>query len=359
MLEVDCPYAPPTEDLWKVPIADVPLVEPGAALQPLGKDPSRAGDESLTSRRFFSTKTLAGFGPLQDGGVRANNPLAIVFKEAAILWPGAEKQDLLVSIGTGTTVKRPSSTGSRQNRTVRDSAIPRMIRAVLASPSMDAEQGFFEALNLVPTRMRTDIHRLDHVVPGRLPRLDDVDALGLLAQESFSVPDALIRTVLTTGFFFFEVDRYPLPRQGSLLCHGSILCKGVVPRSVVRRLIREFPDAHFETQQGQSLGRVDEDDGCVDCGYYRKKVTFPLSSREECFTIGIAGAAGHQRLGGFPTSLNELLLAQQAFDSFGRSDHSTVTWPPRRVCFCPRGSRRKVHFAEAATVKKRPRTGEH
>ncbi|KAJ5216877.1 Acyl transferase/acyl hydrolase/lysophospholipase [Penicillium chermesinum] len=276
MLEVDCPYAPPTEDLWKVPIADVPLVEPGAALQPLGKDPSRAGDESLTSRRFFSTKTLAGFGPLQDGGVRANNPLAIVFKEAAILWPGAEKQDLLVSIGTGTTVKRPSSTGSRQNRTVRDSAIPRMIRAVLASPSMDAEQGFFEALNLVPTRMRTDIHRLDHVVPGRLPRLDDVDALGLLAQESFSVPDALIRTVLTTGFFFFEVDRYPLPRQGSLLCHGSILCKGVVPRSVVRRLIREFPDAHFETQQGQSLGRVDEDDGCVDCGYYRKKGDIPL-----------------------------------------------------------------------------------
>lgn len=271
-----------------------------------------------------------------------------------MIWPGAEKQDLLVSIGTGSVKPAPSSRG-RPTRMVRDSALPRVIRAVLASPSMDAEQGFFEALNLVPTRMRADIHRLDHAVAGRLPRLDEVDALEMLSQEPFFVPDALIRAVLTAGLFFFEVDQSPLPRQGSLLCHGSILCKSSLPRCVVKRLIQEFPNAHFETQQGQLLGRVDEDDGCADCGYYRKKLTFPLSSQEESFAIGIAGVSGHQRIGGFPTSLKELLMNQQAFDHFGRSDHSTVVWPPCRACFCHRGLRRKVHSAEASTGKKRLR----
>lgn len=275
-------------------------------------------------------------------------------KESTVIWPNAGKQDLLLSIGTGSSSKLFYSE-SQCGHAVRDSAIPRLIRAALASPSMDAEQGYFEALNLVPTLMQGGIHRLDHVFSERLPRLDEVDKIEKLSQENFSVTNELVQALLIVGFLFFEFDHFPAFKQGSLICHGSILCKGTAPRAVLKQMNYEFPGADFETQNGQHLGRLDEDDGCMDCGYYRKKVKFSLSSLEEYFTIVIKGTSSHQKLGGFPASAKEFLDRQQALNRFGRADHSAATWPPQRVCFCYRGKRRKVRFVEASSRVKKER----
>lgn len=271
-----------------------------------------------------------------------------------MVWPNAGKQDLLLSVGTGSLLKLFNSE-TQCARALRDSAIPRLVRAVMASPSMDAEQGFFETLNFLPTQAQADIHRLDHVFSGRLPRLDEVDKIEKLAQENFSVPDELVRALLAKGFLFFELDHIPAFKQGSLLCHGSILCKGTQPRAVFKQLKDAFPDACFQTQNGQPLGRLDEDDGCMECGYYRKKVKFTLTSREEIFTIVIRGSLEDQKIGGFPASVKELLTNQQALNRFGRTDHSNATWPPQRVCFCHRGKRRKVRFAEFPGIVKKER----
>ncbi|KAJ5369970.1 uncharacterized protein N7496_006062 [Penicillium cataractarum] len=290
---------------------------------------------------FFKAKKLPGFGSFQDGGVRANNPLAIALKESAIIWPNAGKHDLIVSIGTGSTADGVVSETNCKSA-IRDSAVPRLIRAFMASPSMDGEQGFFEALNFVPDHMRADIHRLDHVLPAHLPRLDDVSKLTELSKLSFSVSDNLM-------------DQIPLLKQGSFICQGSILCKGPRPRSVIRQLIEELPGARFQVAQGIDLGPIDEDHGCYECGYYRKKVSITVNSLEERFIIEIASSGAGQRIGGFPKSAKELLHDQQVDSHFGRPDHAIIAWPRQRACFCLRGTRRVVQFADPPSIIKKRR----
>ncbi|CAG8905044.1 unnamed protein product [Penicillium nalgiovense] len=55
---------------------------------------------------YFQPKELPGLC-LQDGGVRANNPLAIALRESSIIWPMAKRHDLLLSVGTGFSTSPP------------------------------------------------------------------------------------------------------------------------------------------------------------------------------------------------------------------------------------------------------------
>jgi len=45
-----------------------------------------------------------------------------------------------------------------------------------------------------------------------LPWLDDVEKLDSLAKLLFNVPNELVRAVLVTGIFFFELDGCPTTR---------------------------------------------------------------------------------------------------------------------------------------------------
>lgn len=203
--------------------------------------------------RFFRTKNLPGFGPLQDGGVRANNPLSIALKESTLIWPGRSKPDLLVSVGTGYSApeRQPHHTGS--GGVLRDGAVARLIRAAVSSPSIDGEQAFLEALNYVSCEMRANIHRVNQRLHGSLPWLD-VDQLAGLAESSFSVPDALVRAVLVTGTLFFELDGCPAMRQGVFFCEGSILCTSTRPRKVIELILAEIPGAEFRSTTTDRLG---------------------------------------------------------------------------------------------------------
>jgi hypothetical protein len=291
---------------------------------------------------------------LQDGGVRANNPLAIGLKESTVIWPLAKTHDLLLSVGTGS-----SSFMAKQDKASRslwrDSAIPRMIRATLSSPSMDGEQGFREALNLVPDDKKSNIFRLNHEVSEPLPRLDDVSKLAEMSKMHFAVPDELVRAILATAFFFFELDRLPIKKQGIYFCQGSILCSRSYAMDLVKKVMAEFPGARFQTARGDHLGDVGEDDGCHKCGYYRKEVKFSVNGLDEMTTIGIAGSSFFQRIGGFPKSVQELLEDQQANFHFGREDHLVASWPPKRNCYCTPRAKRQVEFLEPALERKKRR----
>jgi hypothetical protein len=70
--------------------------------------------------------------------------------------------------------------------------------------------------------------------------------------------------------FFFELDEAPTRVCGRYCCRGSVLCARNQARSIVKRVLVEFPGAELRTNGGNCLGSVEKDDGCTACGYYRK-----------------------------------------------------------------------------------------
>ncbi|KAJ5737415.1 uncharacterized protein N7483_002540 [Penicillium malachiteum] len=315
-----------------------------------------AGACSTAAPIYFDTINLPGFAgsPFQDGGVRANNPLAIAWRESTILWPAARRPDLLVSVGTGFSPAAPSRATGLLKR-LREGALPRLIRATLSSPTMDGDQGFREALNYLSHRPNPNVFRVDHEIDGTLPELDDVCSLEMLSQRTFVVADELVRAVLASAALFFELDDIPTQRHAGLHCQGSILCARPDAAGILRRVLVEIPEARFQAGQSRQLGPVDVADCCHFCGYFRRRVEFVVASLDEGFTIEIANHVSSQKIGGFPKSAREFLEDQQAFARFGRADHQVSRWPPVRQCHCAQGMKRKIRFTELTLPGKRDR----
>ncbi|KAJ6016582.1 hypothetical protein N7540_011173 [Penicillium herquei] len=309
-----------------------------------------AAECSAAAPFYFAAKDY------QDGGVRANNPLAIAWRESTILWPAATRPDLLVSVGTGFSPTAPSRATGLLKR-LRDGALPRLVRAALSSPAMDGDQGFREALNYLSHRPKTNLVRVDHEIEGILPELDDVGSLEMLSQRTFTVADEVVRAVLASAAFFFELDDIPKQGRAGLHCEGSILCARPDAAGILRRVLIEMPEARFQAGQSRQLGPVDIGSCCHFCGYFRRRVQFVVASLDEGFTIEIANHVSCERIGGFPKSAREFLEDQQAFARFGRADHQVSRWTPVRQCHCARGMKRKIRFAEPAQPGKRDRPG--
>lgn len=308
----------------------------------------------LTLLSYFSTKVLPGLGPLQDGGVRANNPLSIALRESSMVWPAAERHDLLLSVGTGwsSSVHNPSP---GYHSRLWEGALPRLLRALMFSPSMDGKQGYFEALNYLPHHSKPDAFRLDHEIHGPMPELDDISSLDKLFKMDFAVPDQLVRAVLATAMFFFELDEIPVRSHDSFQCRGSILCARPGAILILQRVLVEFPGARFQTSHGCDLGNVSPLNCCHSCGYFRKPVTFPVASLGERLSIEIVNSTHCERIGGFPTSTQKLLDNQQAFAPFGRADHLVLEWPRHRQCSCHQGGKRQVQFSDPPCLSKKRR----
>lgn len=62
---------------------------------------------ATTSAPTFYAPAVIGTQRMVDGAILANNPTLVGLAEAALLWPGAPV-DVLLSLGTGTQVPRPS-----------------------------------------------------------------------------------------------------------------------------------------------------------------------------------------------------------------------------------------------------------
>jgi hypothetical protein len=167
---------------------------------------------------------------------------------------------------------------------------------------MDGMEAYREGRVHVPSSLRSNTIRLDLALDGDLPRLDNVGKLEELAALPFTIPDELVRAVLATCFFF-ELDAPPSQADGQYRLHGSILCARTQSRRIVDRVIVEFPRARFYSGRGHSLGQVDDDDGCLLCGYYRKQVTLLVPSLDKELTITLASPAQQRPIGGFPKTI--------------------------------------------------------
>jgi hypothetical protein len=218
---------------------------------------------------------------------------------------------------------------------------------------MDGAQGFAEALNYLPLSARSDVLRLDQATPGPLPDLDDITQLPMLSSLAFTVSDELVRTMLASATFFFEMDEFP-KNQGMLHCRGSVLCTHPRSAEIVHCVLTEFPGAaRFQTGMGEHLGNVDLQDCCTGCGYFRKEITFWVHSLEEEITIEIADKDFHHRIGGMPKSVHDLLANQKAYTPFGRPDHQMPVWPPNRRCYCMRGQKRRIQIEELSSKRRK------
>ncbi|KAI3037602.1 hypothetical protein CBS147353_11921 [Aspergillus niger] len=246
---------------------------------------------STAAPGIFPFQYLFEIGVLQDGGVRANNPHGIAQEECRIIWPSAQTHDLLISVGTGYVPPAEEGTDSAQHgcSSLQDKAPFRLWRAYNSSPCMDGVEAFKEGLNHVVHPLRAHIFRLDHALAD-LPRLNDVMRVADLAKEPYTVPDELVRAVLTTCFFF-ELDEGSMRTQGQYLCRGSVLCARREPRRILERVLVEFSVAELQTGRGEHLGRLDDDDGCMVCGYYREQVRFHVASLDEEISIMFKGSS--------------------------------------------------------------------
>lgn len=307
----------------------------------------------LTNHSFFRTKSLPGLGTLQDGGVRANNPLAIALKESTVIWPSNRKPDLALSVGTGYCLDSHEQVQDGPG-VFKEGALSRMIRATIYSPCMDGRQGFHEALNYLTESDQPEVYRLDYAIDGRVPRLDDVDSVIRMSGLPFTVADELVRALLATAFFF-ELDEIPVRKGGNFLCTGSILCARRPVHAVLQCVGKEFPNATFRTSSCDEIGRVIANDGCGTCGYYRKKVSFTVNNLAEEFCIELSCNTLHHRIGGFPKSVQQITREQQIYSHFGRADHRRSVWPPKRVCYCVRGDKRSIGFSEPKIEQKKRR----
>ncbi|CAG7999508.1 unnamed protein product [Penicillium nalgiovense] len=258
---------------------------------------------------------LPGLGLLQDGGVRANNPLAIALRESSIIWPMEKRHDLLVSVRTGFSTSTPSESTGFLGR-IREGALSRLFRAMVSSIYG---------------------HK---AIDGTLPKLDDVCSLEAMSDMDFAVPAKLVRTILASTMFFFELDESPAQGNSSFHCRGSVLCSRPNPAEILQRVLVEFPGARFQSGQDLDLGSIDLIDIC---------------HLDERVSIEISNNTFRERIGGFPKSAQEFLNEQKAYAQFGRADHQNLDWPPRRSCYCYHGSRRLVHFLEPALGQKKRR----
>ncbi|KAL5364260.1 hypothetical protein BJX96DRAFT_178817 [Aspergillus floccosus] len=308
---------------------------------------------SVAALGYFTPKTLAGIGTLQDGGVRANCPLRAALRESQIIWPSARRPDLVVSIGTGYVQDEPATPAEAAGRQPREGFIGRGLRTFLSSPAVDGHRGWEDALDSIPGDVRPDVFRLDRPITGPLPELDDVQALDTLGKFDYRIPDALIRAWLAKAFFF-ELDDEPIAAGGGYECHGSVLCGRPDAAGILCKIERRFQEPRVTLAPGTDLGAVDNDHGCRVCGYYRRRISFTVSSLQETVQVGISGRVGFSAIGGFPTSVQCLLDDQQADFPFGRADHRRDPWPPSRPCYCT-GRKRAAPSADRGRAAKRRR----
>ncbi|RDH26112.1 hypothetical protein BDQ94DRAFT_176705 [Aspergillus welwitschiae] len=308
---------------------------------------------SVAALGYFTPSCLPGIGTLQDGGVAANCPLRAALRESQIIWPTRTQPDLVVSIGTGYSTEEPASDATEDDGPLRGGFIARAIRTFLSSPAVDGRRGWLDAWDSVPETLRADVFRLDRAIAGPLPELDDAEAMEGLGTYPYRVPDGLMRAWLAKSFFL-ELDETPTVTAQGLVCRGSVLCCRSDTATLIRQTQCHFPGARF-MYGNRDLGAVSNTDGCSACGYYRKRVILQVTSLSEDLQLGISSSTAFRALGGFPTSVQALLDAQQADAPFGRADHGRDRWPPPRRCYCRNLKRTGTEGMESKSTTKRRR----
>ncbi|KAJ5903885.1 hypothetical protein N7504_006268 [Penicillium tannophilum] len=110
----------------------------------------------------------------------------------------------------------------------------------------------------------------------------------------YRVLGELVRIVLASVIFFFKFNVTPVPSEIGFYYKGSILCLWLRASEILARVLVKIPNPK---------------DRYKPYRYYRKRVTFYITSLKECFTINIANSVYCEKISGFLKCAQEFLKA--------------------------------------------------
>ena len=265
--------------------------------------------------RLFPPKRLPVFGPLQDGGLRFNNPLQLALWELPTIWPSTPKPSIAVSVGTGYSTADPWTDLVPMRGIIQDGFGPRLFRSLMASPSLHGHNSWLATINGIEHSSQHRYHRLDLSLDGGKPEMDDPSQMPWLQSqvEKHLCTDQghlLTAQALRAASFYFELDRIPTKTYGYYLCQGNVLCRR--SPGFVDDMISEFPEAAMVIDDAKVLGHLMDYTRCEQCRCFNVSVSFKVKALSECVSMSLRLARDDLwAINGFPHDMSWFIDQQK------------------------------------------------
>lgn len=191
------------------------------------------------SYRYFTPHKMPGHSTFMDGGLSDNNPCMLAVQELHKMAPGMRRADHFVSVGTGiSTTRKVAKAGFYPSLLFGNSSLQQTADHYL-SENFNGDKRFALMRQIMAASLPGGIagtnkwlHRFNLPVEGGLPDLDDVSAIGSLAEaaSSYFTADPAVRDLADAALaltFYFELQpgRMPIYERGSYTCYGTIRCR--------------------------------------------------------------------------------------------------------------------------------------
>jgi hypothetical protein len=189
------------------------------------------------------------------------------------------------------------------------------------------------------------------------PLLDDVSKIPEmehLARSFLKTYDlSSINQALFAASFFFELNKKSFTSSQSCRCYGFILCRSPNTGALIRRILAEYPAAYFMTEDGTSLGSINDCALCVTCGLYCQDVVFDVCHLNHSMSIFLKfNRLSQHRISGFPEAMSQFSRRQLLDAEFGRPDHRVKIHATTGGCMCKIVKKRKRAAATQAPSKR-------
>ncbi|KAK5080184.1 hypothetical protein LTS08_008758 [Lithohypha guttulata] len=297
---------------------------------------------------YFTPKSLPGFGGLQDGGMRANNPTEAGLWELAMIWPENPQPNLVLSVGTG-FAKAPTHELLQRRGFWLDGFMPRILGAFLASPCLHGQNSWLALLNRLDNDSREAFVRLNIEFESEEPALDDTKQLPLLHDlaRNSKIDYIPLRNKLWALSFFFEITALPKFGSGSYTCYGVVRSRFDDVRPVLTAICRQYNNLSIAVDGCPEI-ELSTEQCCAQCGSLRFPVQFDVKRLEDTMDIVLRFEEGiRHSICGLPTSTRRVIDLQKAW--FG--DH-TSTWSLSADECCVKTRKRKNTTDDRGAAKR-------
>lgn len=305
---------------------------------------------TLTSSSYFRPKVIKPFGPMHDGGMRANNPTEPTLWELTCIWPDHPHPHLVLSVGTG--YRETSADDTKSDRgIVHDGFIARGVRAFLSSPCLDGERAWLNILNRLDDSDRSRYFRLRYRFQSEPAALDDAPRIPSLGQMVSEFPLDLGKELkaLWASRFFFELLAEPEYSRGQYLCRAMILCRFADARPLIlaMRQVSFSPRLLMGNLVITDFGNKDH--CCAKCGYFQREIGFEVRQLDSVVTMSLAFDRGERSpLASFPKPVNWFVEQQSKSGRWRR-------WRNTSIC-CGEMHKRRPPSSTRGRVKRRRTT---
>ncbi|KAK5128199.1 hypothetical protein LTR08_004067 [Meristemomyces frigidus] len=274
---------------------------------------------------YFKPKSIKHVGTFQDGGLQHNNPLSIALWELKHLWASKATPDFALSVGTGYTDSLFSKTTIGGQSPVKDRFIARVLNTFMKS--LDGEKIWKEFYNSLPEDSRNRFHRINLMVKGTEPAIDDLAGMLTLktqaqdyARASGSLQPALDSIVASS--FYYEMEDMPVFANGLYHCVGHIFCRLPLPQEGRRRLYTELMStSSYFIVLGHPVACIERI--TKNLPMFKRRVQFTLGSLDDNINITLRGIVPTPlTISGLPKTARQLIDLQGLYAPFGRMDYT-------------------------------------